>query len=149
MNSKPAQHTAAAADARLVWIPAVASLVAGAIATAASAVLAGVPGAIGGIIGTVVVVAFFGSGQLVVGRVLRTNPAIAMNTALLVYVLQILVLFVLLMLLKHATFMAPRAFGATVLACAMVWIAAAVTTMLRTRVLYVEPGSGPGSPNGK
>ncbi|MEI2697045.1 MAG: hypothetical protein V9E94_01425, partial [Microthrixaceae bacterium] len=56
-------------------------------------------GVLAGVMGTIVVVAFFAGGHIIVGRVLRNNPAVALNAALLVYVVQIGLLFVLLALL--------------------------------------------------
>lgn len=43
---------------------------------------------------------FFGGGQYVVTRVLLLNPAIAMNTALLVYVVQMAVMFRLILVAR-------------------------------------------------
>ena len=80
----------------------------------------------------------------ITGIVLRNNPAIAMNTALLVYVVQMAVMFGLILILQDATFFNPKAFALTIVACALVWTIAMVLTMTRTKVLYVEPGSGPG-----
>ena len=98
------------------------------------------------LIGTIVVVAFFGGGQYVVTRVLRNNPMIAMNTALLVYLVQMAVMFGLILLLQDATFFNPKAFALTIVACALVWTVAMVIAMTRSKVLYVEPGSGPVKP---
>ena len=67
-----------------------------------------------------------------------------MNTALLVYVVQMAVMFGLILVLQDATFFNPKAFALTIVGCALVWTIAMVLTMTRTKVLYVEPGSGPG-----
>lgn len=132
-------------------IPLIVTGAVGVVATVVSIVVAGLAGLFGGLLGTVVVVAFFGLGQLVVARTLRTNPAIALNMAMLVYLVQIIVLFVLLLLLKHVTVLAPKAFAATIFAGVIAWIVSALVTMSRTRVLYVEPDPdntcGPGQGN--
>lgn len=143
-SSQPEPYSAAAADARMIKIPVLVVLVVGIIAIVVSTVVAGIPGLTGAVIGTAVVLAFFGGGQYVVARVLRNNPAIAMNTAMLVYIVQILVLFVLMLILRDATFFAPKAFAGSALACVLAWTVGIVWVMTRTRVLYVEPGTGPG-----
>jgi ATP synthase protein I len=137
-------YTAKAMDRRLLVLPLVAVAVAGVITTVIATAFAGSQGLIGGIAGTLVVLAFFGISQYVLLRVSRNNPAIAVNMALLVYVLQILCLFILLILLQGATFFSPRAFAWSIVVGALTWTFCAVTIMVRSKVLYVEPGSGPG-----
>lgn len=135
--------------ALLVRTPTVITIIVGIVATVIGGLADGGKGVLAGALGTIVVVLFFAGGQLVVGRVLRTNPALAMNAALLVYVVQIGVLFALLALLRNATFFAPKVFAFTVLACALTWILGAVIGFSRSRPLYVEPGSGPPSAGGQ
>lgn len=134
--------------ALLVRTPTVITIIVGIVATVIGGLADGGKGVLAGALGTIVVVLFFAGGQLVVGRVLRTNPALAMNAALLVYVVQIGVLFALLALLRNATFFAPKVFAFTVLACALTWILGAVIGFSRSRPLYVEPGSGPPAAGG-
>ena len=142
-TKQPDQYTAAAMDSRMLWIPLACVTVVGIITTIVCVIVAGGPGLTAGVIGTLVVGAFFGGGQYVVSRVLRNNPMVAMNTALLVYVVQMAVLFGLLLVLRDATFFAPKAFAATVVICAFTWTIAMLVVMTKTKVLYVEPGSGP------
>lgn len=146
-ESAPAPYTAAAADSRLLRVPITVVAVVGIIAIIVSTIVAGIPGLTGGLIATAVVLAFFGGGQYVITRVLRNNPALAMNTALLVYIVQILVMFVLMLILRDATFFAPKAFAGTAMAGIIAWTVAIVWVMTRTQVLYVEPGTGPGQKN--
>ena len=143
-SSTPEPYTAEAADARLLRIPIISVTITGLVVTVLAYIFAGVNGLVAGLIGTIVVVAFFGGGQYVVTRVLRNNPMIAMNTALLVYLVQMAVMFGLILLLQDATFFNPKAFALTIVACALVWTVAMVIAMTRSKVLYVEPGSGPG-----
>lgn len=151
-QTPPEQFSAASVERRLIAIPLIATGIVGVAATVICAFVAGLAGLFGGLLGTVVVLAFFGLGQIVVARTLRTNPAIALNMAMLVYLVQIVVLFVLLLLLKHVTVLAPKAFAATIFAGVIAWTASALATMSRTRVLYVEPKPdntrGPGQGNG-
>ena len=143
----PSTDPAAAPEVvTLVRIPALVTIVVGVVSTIVGTVMAGGKGLLGGLLGTVVVVGFFAAGQLIVGRVLRTNPALGLNVALLVYIVQIGVLFLLLLVLKDATFFAPKIFAITIVACALTWILAAVVGFSRSRTLYVEPGSGPPDP---
>lgn len=141
----PTDHSAAAADKRIIVLPLIIVTIVGTITTVIATVVAGSKGLIAGVAGTLVVLAFFGISQAVLVKVSRNNPAIAMNVALLTYVLQILFLFILLILLQGATFFAPRAFAWTIVVCAITWTVSAVTVLARTKVLYVEPGTGPGS----
>ncbi len=105
-------------------------------------------GLIAGILGAVVAIGFLGIGQYVLARVLSGNPQVAMMAALLVYALQVLVLLVLLIALKNATWLDGRWFGFTVFACLIAWTLAMVVDYMRNRSLTVVPGSGPGHPDG-
>lgn len=145
-SGEPEPFTAAAADARMLKIPLIWVSVAGTIATIISAILFGEKGLIAGVLGTLVVMGFFGGGQYIVARVLRNNPMVAMNMAMLVYVGQMAIMLVLLLLLQDATFFNAKAFAITVVACIFVWTGAMAYSMMRTKILYVEPGSGPGQP---
>ena len=142
--SPNADYSAAAVDRRLIVVPSAAVVVVGVIATAISAIVSGGKGLLAGAFGTIVVLAFFGISQFVVARVLQNNPMLAMNVALLTYVIQIVVLFGLLMVLQDATFFAPKAFALTIVACAITWTTSAALVLMKSKVLYVEPGSGPG-----
>lgn len=143
-SADPGSHQSTSSDiVTLVRTPAVIAGLVGVVAMVIGGIAAGGKGVLAAFLGAVVVVAFFAFGQLVVGRVLRNNPMLALNVALLVYLVQIAVLFVLLLVLRDATFFAPRIFAFTVLVCALTWIGAAVIGFSRSRTLYVEPGSGP------
>ncbi|MFI0433375.1 MAG: hypothetical protein ACH36H_09550 [Candidatus Nanopelagicales bacterium] len=142
-DTPPIEPVAAPEVVTLVRIPALVTLVVGVIATIAGTVLAGGKGLLGGILGTVVVVGFFAAGQLIVGRVLRTNPALGLNVALLVYIVQIGVLLVLLLVLKNASFFAPKVFAFTVMACVLAWVLGSVFAFARHRQPTIVPGSAP------
>lgn len=143
-DDKPEEYSSAAADLKLLRVPLGSVLICGIICTVVATILLGGQGFLAGLIATLVVMGFFGIGQYIVFNTLRNNPAIAMNMALLVYVVQMGVLFLLLILLREATFFAPKAFAFSIVACALVWTGAAMMVMMRSKVLYVEPGSGPG-----
>ena len=139
-------------------LPLVASCIVGAIFIILGGILGGAgqlqeasgaaQGLIAGILGAVVAIGFLGIGQYVLARVLSGNPQVAMMAALLVYALQVLVLLVLLIALKNATWLDGRWFGFTVFACLIAWTLAMVVDYMRNRSLTVVPGSGPGHPDG-
>jgi ATP synthase protein I len=122
------------------------TLAVGVVCTVVGTVVAGPKGLIAGVLGTVIAVTFFAAGQYIVGRVLKNSPETAFMTALVVYMGQILILFVLLLLLREATFFAPKVFAATIIACAITWILASATVTWRSKVLYVEPTEPAPSP---
>lgn len=140
-KSEAEPFSAASVERRLIRIPLIVTGTVGIVATLVCLFVASTPGLLGGLVGTVVVLAFFGLGQIFVARALRNNPALAMNMAMLVYLVQIVALFILLIVLKQATFFSPKAFAATIFAGVIAWTVSAITVMSRARVLYVEPDS--------
>ena len=129
-------------------LPLIATAAAGVIFTILGALLNGSKGFVAGLLGAIVVVAFFGIGQYVVERVLDRNPQVAMMAALLTFVVQILILFVLLVLLRDVSWLDGRWFGYTVFAGIIVWTVTSMVDYSRNRRLTVIPGSGPGHPDG-
>lgn len=129
---------AARASLRLTVLP---TVVVGVLAIVISTVVAGSLGALGATLGFAITIIFFAGGQYVVDKVLRKSPETAMGTALLVYMTQIIVLFVLIALLKDATWLNVKAFAGTIMACTLTWLGASVWAWNRTKVLYVEPVS--------
>lgn len=121
--------------------PVIGTLLVGVLGTVVGAVVAGSPGLIAGIMATVVVLLFFGLGQLGVQKVLASNPALGLNAALGVYLGQVLALFLILLLLRDATFFAPKVFAATVAVCALTWTALIVAALAKRPAAYVQPES--------
>jgi hypothetical protein len=134
-------------DALVLRWAAIATVAVGVVCTVVGTVVSGPKGLLAGVLATIIAVAFFAVGQYIVGRVLLNSPETAFMTALVVYMGQILVLFVLLLLLQDATFFAPKVFAATIIACALTWILAAAVVTWRTKVLYVEPVEASGEPS--
>lgn len=126
-------------DALVLKRAGILTVVAGAIITVISALIAGSAGVIGAIFATVVVVVFFSAGQLTLGKVLRTNPELAMSVALVIYLAKIGILFVLIILFSETTLFDTKVFAMTVVLCTLVWTAAEVWIFARTKVLYVDP----------
>lgn len=129
---------AARASLRLTVLP---TVVVGVLAIVVSTIAAGSLGALGATLGFAITIVFFAGGQYVVDKVLRKSPETAMGTALLVYMTQIVVLFVLIAVLKDATWLNVKAFAGTIMACTLTWLGASVWAWNRTKVLYVEPVS--------
>ena len=121
--------------------PALGTAAVGLIGVVWGAIVAGMPGVIAAVMATVVVLAFFGLGQLAVQKVLANNPALGLNVALGVYLGQILVLFILLLVLREATFFDPKVFAGTIVACALVWTVLIVVSLSKQPRAYVEPES--------
>lgn len=113
----------------------------GIVAAVIGALVAADPGKalLGAAIGTVIVVAFFTVGQVVVGAVLRTAPQMAMSVALMVYLVKIGVLFIFIILFQGTTAFDTKVFALTIVACTLAWTVAEVWIFARTKVLYVDP----------
>ena len=113
----------------------------GIVAAVEGALVAADPGKalLGAAIGTVIVVAFFTVGQVVVGAVLRTAPQMAMSVALMVYLVKIGVLFIFIILFQGTTAFDTKVFALTIVACTLAWTVAEVWIFARTKVLYVDP----------
>lgn len=113
----------------------------GVVAAVIGALVAADPGKalLGAAIGTVIVVAFFTVGQVVVGAVLRTAPQMAMSVALMVYLVKIGVLFIFIILFQGTTAFDTKVFALTIVACTLAWTVAEVWIFARTKVLYVDP----------
>ena len=83
-------------DARIIRGAAIPTAVAGLIAAVIAAAVVGTKGLIGAVFATLLVMAFFSSGQVALDRLTRNNPQIMMAAALLVYTTQILLVAVVL-----------------------------------------------------
>jgi ATP synthase protein I len=128
-----------AIDARLLRGAAVPTAVAGAIAVVLCSVLVGLKGFTGALIGSVIVLAFFSATILIISRVAQKQPELLLGYAMLTYLGKILVLAVLMIAFKHTTLFHFRAFGFTMLALTLVWLAAETRAVLKTKILYVDP----------
>jgi ATP synthase protein I len=131
--------TASQATSVVLRAAAIPTLIVGLLAIGLAALLRGSSGAVAAVLATVIVLAFFGTGQYVLGRILSSNPQLALSGALLLYITQVGVLFVLIALLKDATWLDPKVFAITVVVLTLVWTSGAVVASQRTKVLYVDP----------
>lgn len=128
-------------DARTLLQAAVPATVAGAIAVAISAVVAGGKGALGAVVGAVVAILFMGIGLVVLQRTAKQYPQLFQAMGLLLYTAQLLLIFVLMAVLKDTTLFNSKAFAISLVAATVVWIAAQARAYLKAKILYVEPDS--------
>ena len=140
--------SARAVDGMILRTAGLATLAVGLVMTVIGVILAGLAGLVGGLFATVIVLIFFSIGQFVLGRVLANNPQIAMSVAMLMYIVKIGVLLVLLLLFADTTAFNTKVFAITIVLCTLAWTGAEVWIFARTKVLIVEPGSGPGTTPG-
>ncbi|AXG80297.1 hypothetical protein [Streptomyces paludis] len=133
-------------DARTLLHTAVPTAAVGAVAAVVSAVAAAGKGALGAVVGTVVVIVFMGVGLVVLERVAKSMPHMFQSMGLLVYMTQLLVLFVFMAAIKNTTLFNPKAFAFTLVATALVWIAAQARANVTSKTLYVEPDSSAADP---
>ncbi|GAA2224312.1 hypothetical protein GCM10010232_06440 [Streptomyces amakusaensis] len=128
-------------DARTFLHIAVPPAATGVIATVVSAVLAGGKGALGAIIGTLVVIGFMGIGMVVLQRTAKSLPHLFQAMGLMLYMAQLLLLFMLMALLKGTTLFDFKAFAFSLLAATIVWVAAQARYYMKAKIMYVEPES--------
>jgi ATP synthase protein I len=129
-------------DARMLVHCTVPTAVVGVVAAVVSGVVAGGKGVLGAAFGTVVVMAFMGLGLVVLQRTAKNYPHLFQAMGLLLYTTQILLLAVVLALFKGTTLFNLKAFGFSLLAATLVWVAAQARAHMKAKVMYVEPQSG-------
>ena len=126
-------------DARTLLSCAVPTAVAGVVAVAVSAVLAGGKGAIGAAFGTLVAAAVMATGLIVLQRTAKYLPQLFQAMGLVLYMTQFLLVAVLLAMFKHTTWFSIQAFAFSVLAATLVWIGAQTRAHMKAKILYVRP----------
>lgn len=113
------------------------------LAAVAGQVARGHDGMWGAVAGGAVVLVFFTIGQLVLARVIATNPTMAMTVAMTMYLVKIAVLFGLLLALRDTQAFDTKVFAATVLAATVTWTGAEVWAYSTSKPLYVDPDDRP------
>ena len=89
--------------------------------------------------GLVLTLAFFIFGQYIIGKVLLTRPELGLGVAMLVYLTQLIVLLVLIMLLRDASWLNGQYFGISILACTLAWTFGSVWVMAKHKTTVIEP----------
>ncbi|MFH8577404.1 hypothetical protein OHB11_12725 [Streptomyces zaomyceticus] len=126
-------------DVRTLLHTAVPTAAVGALATVISGVVAGGKGALGAVAGTLVVLLFMGVGLVVLQRTARSLPQLFQAMGLMLYVAQLLLLFIFLALFKDTTLFDFKAFAFTLLATTVVWVAAQARAYMKAKIMYVDP----------
>jgi ATP synthase protein I len=130
-------------DARTIRGAAIPTAVAGVLATAISAGIAGGKGAIGAGFAAVLVLLFFAAGQIALDRFTRNTPQLMMAVALMVYTTQILLVAIVLAVFKDTTLFDTKVFAFTLLGCVFIWCGGQVRAHLKTKQFYVQTDDKP------
>jgi ATP synthase protein I len=112
---------------------------AGAIMVVLSGILGGAKGLLGAVLGTALVAVFFAISVLAVRRASRVSPQAMMMTAVITYIVKVLVLLFLVARFGTTTLFNGRCFGLTAITCILVWSGAQLMWSQRLKVPYVEP----------
>ena len=125
--------------ARIARRSAAVAAVVAVLAAALAAVLGGSKGLIGALLGVAVVALFFGISVVAVSRAARVSPQAMMVTAIVTYLVKIVLLLVFVGQFEGTTAFSPKAFGLTALACILAYTGAQVIWSMKLKMLYVEP----------
>lgn len=128
-------------DTRTLLQSAVPTAAVGAIVAVVSGVVAGGKGALGGVVGTLVVIAFMGLGMFVLQRTAKSLPQLFQAMGLMLYVAQLLLLLVFVALFKDTTLFNPKAFAVGLVVATVVWMASQARAFMKAKILYVDPDS--------
>jgi ATP synthase protein I len=125
--------------ARIARRSALVTAVTAVIMAAVSLGIGGAKGLLGAVLGIALVAVFFAVSVFAVGRAARISPQAMMITAMVTYIVKILVLLVFVAVFGSTTVFNGRLFGLTALACVLTWCLAQVVWSMRLKFLYVEP----------
>ena len=125
--------------ARIARRSAATAAVAAVIMVALATGLAGLKGLFGALLGVAIVALFFGISLFAVSRAARVSPQAMMVTALVTFLVKILLLIVFVGQFQDTTAFNPKAFGLTALVCILAYTGAQVIWSMRLKMLYVEP----------
>jgi ATP synthase protein I len=101
--------------------------------------IGGVKGLVGALLGVALVIIFFGISVLAVGRAARISQQAMMITAIVTFLVKILVLAVLVDRFANTTAFNAKMFGFTAIVCIVAWSTSQAITSARQKMLYVEP----------
>ena len=129
--------------AQIVRRSVVTTAAAGAVMAVASLAIGGGQGIVGAILGIALVAVFFGISVLAVGRAARHSPQAMMITAIVTYLIKVVLLLFFVVRFASTTVFDARLFGLTALVCILAWSASQLIWSIRLKTPYVEP-SGQG-----
>ena len=128
-------------DARILRGAAIPTAIAGVLLVIIFSITGGTDGLLGSLFGILIVGAFFSASLVVTSMASRRGPNAMMAAAMLTYLVKIVLLGVLLVTLRDTEAFDFQAFAVTILAGTLVWIGFQVRAFMRTKTLYVEPGT--------
>jgi hypothetical protein len=122
------------------------TLVAGLLTITTAALTAGSAAALGALVGTLLVLGFFGFGASVVNAVASVSPTASLLVALLTYALEVLALGAVFLALRRSGALAATVdgdwVGGVVIAGTLVWLVAQTIAEVRSRhPIYDEEAS--------
>jgi len=106
---------------------------------ALSGIVGGGKGLVGALLGVGLAIVFFGISALVMVRAARHSPQVMMVTAIITYLVKILVLLFFVAKYSGTTAFDGKLFGLTVIACVIVWTTSQAVVSAKLKVPYVEP----------
>lgn len=116
------------------------TLVVGAVATVVLAVTRGLDGGVSALVGVAIAVAFFGSGLLLMDKLVRDkNPMLFMAVGMSVYFAQVLVLLGVLVVARQVDSLDSRAAGIAMLVAVITWQVAQMRAWRNARVPVYDP----------
>lgn len=115
--------------------------VAGLLSVVVALVVGGGSSALSAVLGLVVSVAFFGSGMMLMSKLVRSaSPGAFLAVAMTVYLGQVLFILLFLMVFMSQDWVDGKALGLTALVVTLAWQAAAMVALRRGRQpIYDEP----------
>ncbi|EST33090.1 hypothetical protein [Streptomyces roseochromogenus] len=128
-------------DARNLLQIAVPAAIAGVIAVAVSAAVAGGKGAIGAAVGTALAILFMGIGLYVLQWTAKTLPQLFQMMGLLLYVAQLLLLLIFVAVFKDTSLFNAKTFALSLVVVTVVWMAAQARAHMKAKIFYVDPDS--------
>lgn len=103
------------------------------------AIIGGGKGLLGALLAVGLVAVFFGISAVAVTRASRHSPQALMATALITYLVKIVVLLFFVVRYSGTTAFNGKIFGFTTIACVIIWTSAQAMISMRLKVPYVEP----------
>ncbi|NEC18930.1 hypothetical protein [Streptomyces parvus] len=131
-------------DTRILIQAAVPTVAVGAVAAVVGGLAAGGQGAIGAVVATLLVVLFMGIGLFVLQYIAKSLPNLFQAVALMLYVAQILLLFIFIALFKETSLFDPKVFALTLVAATLTWVAGQARAQVKAKIFYIDPDSTDG-----
>ncbi|GAA2685072.1 MULTISPECIES: hypothetical protein [Nonomuraea] len=126
-------------DVRVLKSAALPTLVVGAVAVIVAFLVAGGKGALGAVVGLALVAVFFSVSVVAVSYAARVSPQMMAISAMVSYLVKVVVIMAMLRAFGDTTAWNPKAFAWTVVVGTIVWTAGEVRAFIKTKMLYVDP----------